>query len=101
MFCQLAPGEQGDVVKLAGKAAENRFIVAGPKMNPVDSASWKRCAIAYCIKGTFIVGIILTASRPGGDRRTRMVGQEKRGSDLISGSEILVPRIIDFSKLNN
>ena len=89
------------MVKLAGKAAENRFIVAGPKMNPVDSASWKRCAIAYCIKGTFIIGIILTASRPGGDRRTRMVGQEKRGSDLISGSEILVPRIIDFSKLNN
>ena len=30
MFWQLAPGEQGDVVKLAGKAAENRFIVTGP-----------------------------------------------------------------------
>ena len=50
MFCQLAPGEQRDVVKLAGKAAENRFIVAGPKMNSVESASWKRCAIACCIR---------------------------------------------------
>ena len=39
MFCQLALREQGDVVKLAGKAAENRFIVAGPKMNSVESAS--------------------------------------------------------------
>ena len=50
MFCQLAPGEQGDVVKLAGKAAENRFIVAGPEMNSLESASWKRCVNAYYIK---------------------------------------------------
>ena len=43
MFCQLALREQGDVVKLAGKAAENRFIVAGPKMNPVESGSRRHC----------------------------------------------------------
>ena len=84
MFCQLAPGEQGDVVKLAGKAAENRFIVAGPYVNSVESTSWKHCAIAYCIKDTFIIRmILLIASRPGGDRRTRKVGQEKMGSYLI------------------
>ena len=58
MFCQLAPGEQGDVVKLAGKAAKNRFIVAGPKMNPVDSASRRHCAIADRIKDPFIIGNI-------------------------------------------
>ena len=85
------------MVKLAGKAAENRFIVAGPKINPVESASRRHCAIAYRIKDPLIIGILLIASRPGGDRRTRMVGQEKRDSDLIRGSEILVPRIIDFS----
>ena len=50
MFCQLAPGEQGDVVKLAGKAAENGFIVAGPEMYSVESASWKRYAIASYIR---------------------------------------------------
>ena len=85
MFCQLAPGEQGDVVKLAGKAAENRFIVAGPMMNPVDSASRRHCAIADRIEDPLIIGIILIASRPVGDRdrRTRMVGQEKMGSDPI------------------
>ena len=71
------------MVKLAGKATENRFIVAGPKMNSVESASWKHCAIAYCIKDTFTIGILLIASRPGGDRRTRKVGQEKMGSYLI------------------
>ena len=83
MFCQLALREQGDVVKLAGKAAENRFIVAGPKMNPVDSASRRHYAIADRIEDPLIIGIILIASRPVGDRRTRMVGQEKMGSDPI------------------
>ena len=55
MFCQLALREQGDVVKLAGKAAKNRFIVAGPKMNPVESGSRRHCAIAYRIKDPLII----------------------------------------------